>query len=382
MCIQEICLFIGFCNFYRQFIRNFLNIAGPLNTLTKKDRLFAWTTECKQAFQELKNQVCENPILCYFDLNKQCFVKTDFSDYLNASMLSQMGEDNLLHPVAYFLRKMMPAKCHYKIYDKKLFAIIRCFEEWRPELEGTGLLVKVLTNYKGLEYFMSTKKLTPRQVKWAKFLSEFNFVISYQSGKKNDKANTLMRKPNKQPINDENKQCKHSVRVLLSPNQIDHEAELQLIEENHANQTNSDTDSNASDETSPLPEQVMESNWNNELCSEIYLCLTNPEGLEKPEVYLKNLRVENRLLIKENWLWVADKDQLQLKVIKEIYDQPAIGYPGTERTLGTARRHYYWPGMKEMIQQFIHNCHVCKQAKAARNNYHSLLQPLSVPEQA
>ena len=35
-----------------------------------------------------------------------------------------------------------------------------------------------------------------------------------------------------------------------------------------------------------------------------------------------------------------------------------------------------------MIQHFIRNCHVCKQAKAARNTHHGLLQLLSVLEQA
>ena len=43
---------------------------------------------------------------------------------------------------------------------------------------------------------MNIKKLTPRQVRWAEFLSEFNFVISYQSGKKNDKTDTFTKKPN------------------------------------------------------------------------------------------------------------------------------------------------------------------------------------------
>ena len=86
------------------------------------------------------------------------------------------------------------------------------------------------------------------------FLLEFNFVISYQSGKKNDKANALTRKPKKRPTNNENKQCKHSVRVLLLLNRINHRAELQPIEEDHANQINSDTNSNASDKTSSLPE--------------------------------------------------------------------------------------------------------------------------------
>ena len=36
-CIKDIKAFIGFCNFYRRFVLNFLKVAGPLNTLTKKD---------------------------------------------------------------------------------------------------------------------------------------------------------------------------------------------------------------------------------------------------------------------------------------------------------------------------------------------------------
>lgn len=100
--------------------------------MTKKEamkNLFAWTDECEKAFQELKNCVCEAPILRHFDSSKQCFVETDSSDYVNAGVLSQMDDDGVLHPVAYFSRKMAPAECNYEIYDKELLAIIRCFEE-------------------------------------------------------------------------------------------------------------------------------------------------------------------------------------------------------------------------------------------------------------
>ena len=90
-------------------------------------------------------------------------------------------------------------------------------------------------------------------------------MISYQSGKKNNKADALTRKPNKQPTNDENEQRKHSVCVLLPPNQIDHEAELQPINEDHGKipskvRADSEAVSDASEKTSTLPKQVMESN--------------------------------------------------------------------------------------------------------------------------
>ena len=78
--------------------------------------------------------------------------------------------------------------------------------------------MKVLTNHKRLEYLMITKKLTLQQVRWAEFLLKFNFVISYQSGKKNNKANILMRKLNEQPTDDEDERRKHSICVLLPSN--------------------------------------------------------------------------------------------------------------------------------------------------------------------
>ena len=324
-------------------------MASPLNAMTKKKAMkkqFAWTDKCKKAFPELKNCVCKAPIFCHFDPSKQCFMETNSSNYVNAGVLSQLDDEGVLHPVAYFSRKMAPAECNYKIYDKELLAIIWCFEEWRPELESTGLPVKVLTDHKGLEYFMSTKKLTPRQVRWAKFLSEFNFVISYQSGKKNNKADTLTRKPNKWPTDNEDERRKHSVRVLLPPNRIDHEAELQPIDKDHGKVlskvwADSEAVSDANEETSTLPEQVTESNQNNKLCNKIRSYFANQKGLKKPEAYFKGLRVENRLLMKGNWLWVAKEGHLQLEVIKKIYDQPAVGHPGMEKTLGMAWRHYY-----------------------------------------
>src|SRR5947207_14557962 len=42
---------------------------------------------------------------------------------------------------------------------------------------------------------MTTKTLTPRQVRWANFLSQLNFMVRYRPGKKNGKADYLSRLP-------------------------------------------------------------------------------------------------------------------------------------------------------------------------------------------
>jgi len=54
---------------------------------------------------------------------------------------------------------------NYFIHDKEMLAIVQAFEHWRAELKGTDYLVEVLTDYKALKYFMSTKALSARQAR-------------------------------------------------------------------------------------------------------------------------------------------------------------------------------------------------------------------------
>jgi hypothetical protein len=102
-------------------------------------------------------------ILHHFDHDWEVIVETDASDYVSASILSQYNDEGLLHPVAFFSKKHSLAECNYEIYDKELMAIIRAFEEWRPKLEGALHPIKVLSDHKNLEYFMTMKLLNCRQ---------------------------------------------------------------------------------------------------------------------------------------------------------------------------------------------------------------------------
>jgi hypothetical protein len=104
------------------------------------------------------------PILIHFDHTKTAYIEADSSDYVQGGCLSQM-KDGVLHPVAFFSRKLTPAECNYEIYNKELLAIVNSLEQWRPELEGTELPIQILTDHKALEYFMTSKKLTRRQAR-------------------------------------------------------------------------------------------------------------------------------------------------------------------------------------------------------------------------
>jgi hypothetical protein len=75
------------------------------------------------------------PILIHPDLAKPFIVETDDLDFALEAILSQFGIDGLLHPVAFYSRKLISAEI-YQVYDKELLAIITTFEQWRPYLAG------------------------------------------------------------------------------------------------------------------------------------------------------------------------------------------------------------------------------------------------------
>jgi hypothetical protein len=145
----------------------------------KQDVVFEWREEQQKAIEAMIHAFETAPILRHFDHSREVGIETDSSDYVSAGVLSQRDDEGVLHPVAYYSKKHSPAECYYDIYDKKLMAIIKALEEWRPECEGAELLLQIYTDHKNLEYFISKKLLNRRQARWSEFLSRFTYEIMY-----------------------------------------------------------------------------------------------------------------------------------------------------------------------------------------------------------
>ncbi|OCK95252.1 uncharacterized protein K441DRAFT_556965, partial [Cenococcum geophilum 1.58] len=56
-------------------------------------------------------------------------LKTNFLDYVNAGVLSQIGDNGLLYlyPIIYYLKTIVNTKLNYPIYNKEMLAIIFSF---------------------------------------------------------------------------------------------------------------------------------------------------------------------------------------------------------------------------------------------------------------
>jgi hypothetical protein len=90
---------------------------------------------------------------------------------------------------------MQLVKLNYDIHNKEMLAIVLSLEEWHAELEGAQrTLFLVYSDYRVLEYFMTIKKLSARQARWAEYLSQYHFKLVYRVGKSNERADALSRK--------------------------------------------------------------------------------------------------------------------------------------------------------------------------------------------
>jgi hypothetical protein len=198
--VKETQSFLGFANFYQQFIHNYSAMARPLYNLTKKNSAFAWNSKCQTAFNRLKVAFTSAPILAHYDPDNPTVVETDGSEYVIATIISQIDcETGLLHPIAFFSCSMHPAELNYDIYDKELLGICETFRHWRPYLEGAQKMTLVLSDHNNLEYFTTTKQLSRWQACWLEFLSNFDFVIRYRPGRLGTKPDALMRCPDVYP---------------------------------------------------------------------------------------------------------------------------------------------------------------------------------------
>ena len=193
--VKDIQSFLRFVNFYHRFIHNYSNIVVPLTRLTRKDTPWKFTDDCRSAFNLLKKAFTSAPILTHWVPDALLVVETDTLDYAIAGILSIIGADSELQPVAYYLQTLSAPELNYDTHDKELLAIFEAFKHWRHYLKGSASLVNVVTNHKNLEYFSSSKVLTHRQACWSEYLSQFNLVIRFCPGCLGAKPNALTRCP-------------------------------------------------------------------------------------------------------------------------------------------------------------------------------------------
>ena len=186
--LHELRSFIGMCAYYRRFIEKFSFIAGPLHDLTKKNVKYEWTNKVNESFEKLKEKLISQPVLILPDLSKPFEVQCDACGHCLGAVLLQEG-----HVITYESRRLNEHEKNLGIYEKELLAILHALNTWKHYLLGTPFVLR--TDHQSLKYFLTQTKLSDKQMRWANFLSQFNFNIAHIAGKHNQVADALSQRP-------------------------------------------------------------------------------------------------------------------------------------------------------------------------------------------
>ncbi|KAG0161663.1 hypothetical protein PDIDSM_2095 [Penicillium digitatum] len=366
--------FIGFGNFYRRFIRDFSKVIAPLVRLTKKDVRFEWTPVCQLSFEALKKAFTSAPVLKAFDWSKEIY-----------------DDAGILHPIAFFSKKHSAAECNYEIYDKELLAIIRCFEEWRPELEGTPSPVKVITDHRNLEYFTTTKLLNAAKPDGAKpdALTRRSEDIPKEGDERlAHQSQTVLKKENLQ-INVTTRQ-RNGVTTTTPPELPDLPEEPPATAEVPPTITVppdiADPPITAAPETrvrfieNNLPEppstikDLLLEAYNQDKVVQSILEALDKNASRHPEITLADCERRGNYLYYRNRLYVPDNDELKAEILRLCHDKPTVGHPGRSKT--------YELLVYQYVSDWTKNCHTCRRITPAREVRQGILRQLPVPERA
>jgi transposase InsO family protein len=388
--VKDLQKFLGFANFYRRFIRDFAAITRPLTVLLRKGEPWKWHHGQQQAFDQLKHSFTSTPTLAFFDYNRKTVLETDASDWASGGILSQYDDDGVLRPVAYFSNKHTAAECNYEIYDKELLAIIKCLEEWRPELQGTDDPVEIITDHKNLQYFTTTKALNQRQVRWSEFLSQFNFKIVYRPGTKAVRPDALSRKKEDRPTgsdaDDDRVQARQ--KTLLAPDMFDPTAYEQLLE-NDGTELVARPIELVPDTDRPIDELIHDVYQENDFAQRMISCLRDPDCRQWPKDIRRELRIafgdcrvhENRVYYRDR-LYIPDDNALRIQIIYRTHSSGPGGHPGRTKTVDLMNRTYWWPRMSADVREYVRACELCIRTKSPKSAPPGFLQPLPVPFRA
>ncbi len=342
---KDVQRFLGLAGWYHRFIPQFSEKAAPLHALKQKNVTWSWTDQCLQAFDTLKQDLVQAPVLITPDFTKPFCVQTDASNIGLGAVLTQesKGEENV---IAYASRLLRGAEKAYSVSEKECLAVVWAVEKWRPYLEGRPF--EVVTDHAALTWAFQHPKPSSRLIRWTIRLQGFHFTVRYRKG-----------------------QC-NVVPDVLSRNQVPNSPSDSLFITTAAKLT-------AQSYNLPVDlTQIAASQNSDDEIQDLMAKAVNQTLLDVTRVQYV---IENRMLFRS----VPDGkkgQKLQLVIpethrqdfLQYAHDNPLSGHLGKLKTLLRLLETVYWPSIRADTWNHCKNCHTCQRFKPSQKKPSGLLQ--------
>jgi RNase H-like domain found in reverse transcriptase/Integrase zinc binding domain len=266
------------------------------------------------------------------------------SKYASGVVLTQMDINGDRHPVAFLSKTFMDTEQQYKVYDRELLGIVWALRKWRHYIQGSGHTTLIHMDYWNLTYFWKAQKLSDWQARWSLFLSEFDIKLQHLPGNKMILSDALSRRLDHFPEEDETKE-----EMLLSDNLF-----LNFL------------DVNLRDRIKKNKEYDFDVTRAIELLQE--------EGLTNIQNNLEDWKIEEvddqKTIFYKGKQYVPKDQELRRDILKLFHNHKTAGHPGELETYNFVKQHYWWPGLRIFVKNYVKGCRICQQFKVDQNPSH------------
>ena len=200
--VKSLQRYIGFVQFYRQYIPKLAEKLVPLYKLLQKDVKFEMTQVHKDAIFDINENLARAAKLSLrLPLpDKQLVIMCDASEHAAGYVLliEDYTENNdekkkTYAPVAFGSQRFTEGQLSLTMYGKEFLAMHFAFDEFAHILCGVKKPTIVMTDNKALTRFFQSKRIPPKLWNHCDQALQFDFVLAHVPGVENPAADYLSR---------------------------------------------------------------------------------------------------------------------------------------------------------------------------------------------
>ena len=191
--VNEVERFVGFLNYYREFIPDFGSISACLYEICGSKAKFAWTDDRQEAYEILRKKLINAPTLGFPNDTDDFILDTDASDKGIGAVLSQVDSAGTERVISYGSLTLTPLQRRYCATRKELLAVVRFTQHFRHHLLGKRFLLR--TDHNSLTWLTRFKHIQGQLARWLEELSQYDMHMVYRPGKLHVNADAMSRIP-------------------------------------------------------------------------------------------------------------------------------------------------------------------------------------------
>ena len=188
--------FLGFANYYREFIKGYADKVYPMQKLMRnKGKKFEWNDEAQVAFENIKRELCEAPVLGMPTEKGMYVLDTDASVVAISGILHQEQEWNgrtVLRPIAYGSKVLSDTEMKYGAPKAEMFAVVTFVEKYRAYLGSAPFKLRV--DNRALSWLKTYSMDQSYIGRWIVRLDGYHMINEHKMRDKHQNADSLSKK--------------------------------------------------------------------------------------------------------------------------------------------------------------------------------------------